>query len=119
MSTELSTLGQSLKKARSINNYSLRQVEELTGISNAYLSQLENDKIKKPATNVLYKLANLYDIAFELLLETVGIVTKREHKDGAKTLAGSALYSKGLTSEEEEALTEYLAFLRTKSGKKG
>lgn len=38
----------------------LRQVEELTGISNAYLSQLENGKIKKPSFDVVEKLNKLY-----------------------------------------------------------
>ena len=43
------SFGEGLKMARELRKLSLREVEEATGISNAYLSQLENDKIKKPS----------------------------------------------------------------------
>jgi len=38
----------------------LRQVEDKTGISNAYLSQLETGKITNPSFSVVIKLHNLY-----------------------------------------------------------
>ncbi len=41
-------------------NMTLRNVEEATGISNAYLSQLETGKIKKPSFEVVSKLYYLY-----------------------------------------------------------
>jgi transcriptional regulator with XRE-family HTH domain len=107
-------LGEGLKMARELRNLSLRQVEEATGISNAYLSQLENDKVKKPSPHFLHKLAGLYDIAYELLMESAGYI-KRTTTDGPKTLQGAALFAQQkLTSNEEVALAEYLAFLRSK-----
>lgn len=115
--TDLKTpksFGEGLKTARELRKLSLREVEEATGISNAYLSQLENDKIKKPSPHFLHKLAALYEISYELLMEAVGYV-KRKNVQGPKTLAGAALFSQEkLTSEEEEKLADYLAFLRTK-----
>lgn len=51
---------ESLRYLRKEKNMSLRQVEDLTGISNAYLSQLETGKIKNPSYNVVVKLNNLY-----------------------------------------------------------
>jgi transcriptional regulator with XRE-family HTH domain len=108
------SFGEGLKMARELRKLSLREVEEATGISNAYISQLENDKIKKPSPHFLHKLASLYDIGYELLMESAGYV-KRKTPDGPKTLAGAALFAeKKLTSQEEEALAEYLAFLRSK-----
>jgi transcriptional regulator with XRE-family HTH domain len=107
------SFGSGLRKAREMTKLSLREVEEVTGISNAYLSQLENDKIKKPSPHFLHKLAQIYGIGYELLMESVGYVQKRKHGDGPQTLAGAALFSqKQLTPEEEEKLAEYLAFLR-------
>jgi len=92
----------------------LREVEDATGISNAYLSQLENNKIKKPSPHFLHKLAALYDIGYEVLMESVGYV-QRKNVEGPKTLAGAALFSQSkLTPEEEEQLAEYLVFLRRK-----
>ncbi len=112
------TLGQELKKAREINGFTLRDVENSIGISNAYLSQMENDKIKNPSANILYKLASLYEIIFEELLEKAGVISDSP-KNSKKTLSGSALYSKNLTSEEEAALTEYLRFIRFDKRKNG
>lgn len=111
---EPKSFGEGLKTARELRNLSLREVEAGTGISNAYLSQLENDKIKKPSPHFLHKLAALYGIEYELLMESAGYV-QRKNPDGAKTLAGAALFSQEeLTSEEEEKLAEYLTFLRRK-----
>jgi len=108
------SLGEKLKDARETQGLTLRQVEEITGISNAYLSQLENNKIKKPSANILYKLAEQYRIAFEFLLGEAGIVEKKEGQAGPKTLAGFALSSEGLTPEEESELAGYLKYLRFK-----
>ena len=51
------SLGSVLRQARDLKKLALRSVEEMTGISNAYLSQIENDKIKKPSADILHKLA--------------------------------------------------------------
>lgn len=100
--------------ARELRKLSLREVEDATGISNAYLSQLENDKVKKPSPHFLHKLAALYDIAYEMLMESAGYI-KRKAADGPKTLQGAALFAeKKLTSEEEVELANYLAYLRSK-----
>lgn len=48
------------REVREEKGLTLRQVEEATGISNAYLSQLETGKIKKPSFDVVYKLHNFY-----------------------------------------------------------
>lgn len=48
------------KKLRHKRGLTLRQVEEITGISNAYLSQLENGKIKKPSFDTVSVLCKLY-----------------------------------------------------------
>jgi transcriptional regulator with XRE-family HTH domain len=108
------TLGEGLRTARELRKLSLRQVEEATGISNAYLSQLENDKIKKPSPHFLYKLASLYDVEYDLLMESAGYVRRKDASRG-RTLAGAAFRSLGeLSPEEEEQLADYLAYLRSK-----
>ena len=48
------------KKLRKDKKLTLRQVEEITGISNAYLSQLENGKIKSPSFDTVIKLLKIY-----------------------------------------------------------
>ncbi len=109
------TLGGVLKKARESKTLTLRNVEDLTGISNAYLSQLENDKVKKPAADTLYKLAGIYKVDFNYLLQTAGLVEK---KMNANVTIGRFIFSKdNLTKEEEEELINYLQYIRQKKKK--
>lgn len=54
--------GSGLKAARELAGLSLREVETATGISNAYLSQLETNKVRRPSVFFLTKLATLYGI---------------------------------------------------------
>jgi HTH-type transcriptional regulator, competence development regulator len=108
------SLGAGLRTARELRNLSLREVEEATGISNAYLSQLENDKIKKPSPHFLHRLAALYEIEYQVLMEAAGYIKKNDG-ERPRTLAGAALRSLGkLTPEEEEQVADYVAYLRSK-----
>jgi transcriptional regulator with XRE-family HTH domain len=110
------SLGQGLKTARELRKLSQRQVEEATGISNAYLSQLENDKVKKPSPHFLHKLASLYDMPYELLMEAAGYIKRAAKGSGPQSLAGAAFYSqKNLSDEEAEELGRYLEFIRSKN----
>jgi transcriptional regulator with XRE-family HTH domain len=107
----MKSLGKTLKERRELIPLTLRQVEEVTGISNAYLSQLENDKIKKPSANVLYKLATLYNIEMNSLLMAAGIIEKGTG-ERKSVLNNVAFSSENLSEEEERALIDYLKFLR-------
>ena len=108
------TLGQELQAARKLKKLSLREVETATGISNPYLSQLENDKIQKPSPQFLGKLATLYDLDYQIVMEAAGYVAPGKREDGPKTMAGATLYSQGLTAAEEVQMLDYLSFLRSK-----
>lgn len=108
-------LGSFLASARNKLAMTLRAVEEETGISNAYLSQLEHGKIKTPAPQNLYKLAELYKVPYELLMELAGYpvpeVQSAEQRSSINTLAARI---GAVTEEEEEALVEYLQFIRSR-----
>jgi transcriptional regulator with XRE-family HTH domain len=106
-------LGAVLADLRMAKGFSLRQVEEATdkAVSNAYLSQLENGRIKKPSPNVLHNLAAVYAVPYEALMEKAGYLLPAENDKGRrKRLAAFAIDD--LTAEEEEELLKYLAFLR-------
>ena len=106
------SLGDFLKSAREGKGLTLRAVERATAISNAYLSQLEGDKIQQPSPLKLYKLCELYGVSYSASLEIVGYPVP-DHR-GAAELDGSAARIGPLTDEEEDALIEYLAFLRSR-----
>jgi len=109
----MKTLGQTLREARALVPFTLRQVEDITGISNAYLSQLENDKIAKPSANVLSKLSEVYNTPFETLLKSANIIENR-NRTVPPLLKDLALRAKNLSPEEEEELLKYLTYLRSK-----
>jgi len=64
--SERPLLGQYLASIRQARKMTLRQVEEATNklVSNAYLSQIENDKIRQPSPNVLHALSEIYGIDY-------------------------------------------------------
>src|SRR5262245_51371598 len=72
MGDSMKQLGKTLTMARERKALTLREVERITGVSNAYLSQLENDRIKAPSPNVLHKLAGLYDLPYAALMLQAG-----------------------------------------------
>ena len=109
-------LGAVLADLRTAKGLSLRDVEEATGkaVSNAYLSQLENGKIRKPSPNVLHSLAEVYVVPYEALMEKAGYLLPSQNEGGRrKRLAAFAIDD--LTAEEEEELLKYLAFLRSRT----
>jgi HTH-type transcriptional regulator, competence development regulator len=108
------TLGQELQTARKLKNLSLREVEAGTGISNPYLSQLENDKIQKPSPQFLGKLAALYELDFQVVMEAAGYVPAGKRSGGPKTFSGNTLFSQSLSAAEEVQLLDYLSFIRSK-----
>jgi transcriptional regulator with XRE-family HTH domain len=100
----MDSLGQTLKQSRQSIAFTLRQVEDAIGVSNAYLSMLENGKIKKPSANVLYKLSCLYKVNIEVFLFAAGIIKGDEIVMQQR--------STDVTPEEEKLLQEYLNYLR-------
>jgi HTH-type transcriptional regulator, competence development regulator len=109
------TLGRYLASIRADRGLTLRQVEEATNkeVSNAYLSQIENDKIQKPSPNVLHVLAELYAISYEKLMEMAGYFTSSARRaEGQRHGRIPTFAEHNLTPEEETQLMDYLQFIR-------
>ena len=114
-------LGVYLKETREKLNLTLREVEESTGISNAYLSQLENNKIANPSPTILHKLADHYNVSYLQLLELTGypipeIPNGNKHEAVVSSRIGNDFPN--INKEEEGKLLEYLSFLRSRKQKK-
>ena len=110
------SLGKFLKAVREDKKLTLRAVESSTGVSNAYLSQLESDKIKQPSPVVLHKLSDQYDISYAALLNLAGYPVPGSD-DSMTDEIGLAARIGPVTSDEEDALVEYLEFLRMRRKK--
>ena len=66
-------LGDFLKELRERKGVSLKKVEDETGISNAYLSQLETGvRQRLPNPDRLKALADYYNVSLQQLLEKAG-----------------------------------------------
>ena len=106
------TLGDYLKRTRKESGCTLRTVEERTGISNAYLSQVENGKIFSPSPTILRKLADLYKISYSRLLGLAGHPTEISLDN--RLFFRTSKNLEEITPEEEKELLAYLRFLRMK-----
>ena len=109
----MKSLGKTLKEKRESIGFTLREVEDTTGVSNAYLSQLENDKIKKPSANILYKLSNLYKLQLNELLIEAGVIEAPD-EDSVKSrnlwLDKIAFYEDKLSEEDRSEVLRYIKF---------
>lgn len=118
---EATDLGNYLANVRATKRMTLREVEEATAreVSNAYLSQLENGRINKPSPSILHSLASVYSVPYELLMEKAGYIGPAADRiENQKHGRVATFAGENLTSEEEDELLEYLAFLRSRRGHK-
>jgi len=107
--------GSYFKALREAKNLTLREVEKRTGISNAYLSQLETGKVKQPSPLNLHKLAQLFEVPYETLMEKVGYPIP-QNIEALTTREPVAAHGRlgTLTDAEELELLDYLKFIRNR-----
>jgi transcriptional regulator with XRE-family HTH domain len=109
----MKSLGEMLKEAREKNSLTLRQVDSSTGVSSAYLSQLENGHVANPSASILYKLATLYRVQLNDFLRAAGVIKgaagNSQNQSKEALLANQlAFYAKDLTEEQQEEVLEYI-----------
>jgi transcriptional regulator with XRE-family HTH domain len=97
-----------LKATRESVALSLREVEKRTGISNAYLSQLENGRNINPSPHVLAKLSRVYGLGYSDLMAAAG------YSEG--TIPGNpqfrvAMLASELNGEEQKEVEGYIRLL--------
>jgi len=108
------SLARELRRLRELKECSLRDVEEATGISNAYVSQLERGEATGPSPHKLYKLAEFYDTSYEALMRTAGYI--REEGEGEEKKPGPfemQLMSMDLDEDEKDMIVDFVkSFIR-------
>jgi transcriptional regulator with XRE-family HTH domain len=72
----LHDLGAFLREQRQNAKLSLRQLSELAGVSNPYLSQIERG-LKKPSAEILQQLARGLEVSAETLYVRAGILDEK------------------------------------------
>ena len=68
----MKTLGEYLREARMKVGLSLREVEEKSKVSNAYISLIESGKRTDPHPNILKSLATVYGLDITELMKIAG-----------------------------------------------
>ena len=71
--TQLQALGSFIRRQRQLANLSLRQLAEMTSLSNPYLSQIERG-LHQPSVRVLKLISEALDVSAETLLAQAGLL---------------------------------------------
>jgi transcriptional regulator with XRE-family HTH domain len=121
-------LGGYIRLQRQLADLSLRQLSDLTKVSNAYLSQVERG-LHQPSLRVLRSIADALNLSSDTLLSQAGMAAGRESPDGpgagpgpgAGTGAESGTEAAirrdpGLGPEERETLLRVYRSLRRSPG---
>lgn len=98
------TIGEFIKKVRKSKKMTLVELENLSGVSNSYLSQIENNKFK-PTPEILKKIASGLDLSYNKLLESAGYLQNSENLDFLKSSILS-VYLKTISQLEGKKITK-------------
>ena len=111
------TLGDYLREQRRQARLTLRQLAEMTGVSNPYLSQIERG-LRKPSAEVLQQLAKALRISAETLYVRAGILDVDEH--GERSVQMTVLADATLTERQKQVLLDiYESFQRENNRTEG
>jgi transcriptional regulator with XRE-family HTH domain len=107
-----SPLGEFIRRQRELQDLSMRQLADLVGISNPYLSQIEHG-LREPSEKVLDAIAQNLELSAQALYEHGGRRPEDEADKGSEPAVVAAIRADPkLTARQREALLEvYDAFV--------
>lgn len=103
------SVGDYLLEQRRQAKLSLRQLADLTGVSNPYLSQVERG-LRRPSAEVLQQLAKALRVSAETLYVRAGILDPDE--DGSRSVELAVLADRSLSERHKQALLDIYASFR-------
>ncbi|MEI2779042.1 MAG: helix-turn-helix transcriptional regulator [Tetrasphaera sp.] len=96
-------LGEYLREQRENARLSVRQLSEMAGVSNPYLSQIERG-LKKPSAEILQQLAKGLSVSAESLYVRAGLLDPSEHgEEGDLPGTRAAIKSDPRLSSQQKA----------------
>ncbi len=106
-------LGGYLREQRTAARLSLRQLSELAGISNPYLSQIERG-LKKPSAEILQQIARGLQVSAESLYVRAGILEVADRPEATPSVLAAIAADPRLTARQREVLVDvYRSFVDT------
>ena len=101
-----SSLGDYLREQRTSAKLSLRQLSELAGVSNPYLSQIERG-LKRPSAEILQQLAKGLEVSAESLYVQAGILDAQvAPPTTAPDVRGAITADPALTQRQKKTLLD-------------
>ncbi|MCX4098821.1 helix-turn-helix domain-containing protein [Nocardia sp. alder85J] len=105
-------IGSFIRSQREAAQVSLRQLAQLAGVSNPYLSQIERG-LRNPSAEVLAQIAKGLRVSSEVLYMRAGFLEQRSHGPVRDAL----LADTGITERQKQVLLDiYESFRRENSG---
>ncbi|MEZ0349367.1 helix-turn-helix domain-containing protein [Mycobacterium sp. pR1184] len=106
VSTAASDIGSFIRSQRELAQVSVRQLAELAGVSNPYLSQVERG-LRKPSADVLSQIAKALRVSAEVLYVRAGIL---EPSDKSQ-VRDAVITDTAITERQKQILLEiYTSF---------
>jgi transcriptional regulator with XRE-family HTH domain len=106
-------IGEFIRRQRELGQMSVRQLADLCGVSNAYLSQIERG-LRTPSSMILQSLAKGLRLSAETLYAQAGILDPKGSEDGGVVRA--IMEDPKLSSRQREILIEMYQSFRKVNG---
>jgi transcriptional regulator with XRE-family HTH domain len=108
---KLGELGSFIREQRRNSRLSLRNLSDLAGISNPYLSQIERG-LRKPSAEILQAIAKALRISAETLYVRAGILDEERDQD----LEGAILKDPSITERQKQNLIDIYRSFKEAAG---
>jgi transcriptional regulator with XRE-family HTH domain len=114
-----SPLGEYIRRQREMQKLSMRQLANLVGISNPYLSQIERG-LREPSEKVVDAIARNLELSAEALYEQGGRRRGKEDADDEEPAVAAAIRADPkLTARQRQALLEVYGAFTGRSTRRG
>ncbi|WP_439676146.1 helix-turn-helix domain-containing protein [Embleya sp. MST-111070] len=110
------SLGEYIREQRRNAQYSLRQLAEVAGVSNPYLSQIERG-LRRPSAEILQQIAKALRISAETLYVQAGILDERE--DGDREVHTAIMADPAINDRQKRVLVEIYEAFRKENAQDG
>ena len=101
LKSQMAALGSFIRTQRKLADLSLRELAEMTEVSNPYLSQLERG-LHQPSVRVLKSIANALNVSAETLLVQAGLLEDGEEGAAARSSVESAIRTDPILSDDQK-----------------
>jgi transcriptional regulator with XRE-family HTH domain len=99
--SQMEALGSFIRTQRKLADLSLRELAEMTEVSNPYLSQLERG-LHQPSVRVLKAIANALNVSAETLLVQAGLLEDGEEGAATGSSVESAIRTDPILSDDQK-----------------